>query len=93
MIIGLLEVSISIPDARSIKDKRAVLRSVKDRTQHRINVSVAEVGMQDEWRRAELAFVTVAATTEVVDKRLAEVRTQLSMDPSFVVMDFRMQIL
>ena len=44
MVIGLLSISVSIPEARSLKDKRTVLRRMTDRIMHRLNVSVAEVG-------------------------------------------------
>ena len=89
LVIGLLELDISIPDSRSLKDKRSVIRSVKDRTVHRMNVSVAEVGQQDVWKHAQLAFVTVAATRAVVDKRLSELSVILQGNPRYVVLDLR----
>lgn len=89
MIIGLLEASISIPEARSLKDKRSVLRSLKDRVRNHMNISVAEVGKQDVWKSAELAFVTIAATGQVVDKRLAEIQNLLRSTPRFVLLEVR----
>lgn len=83
MVIGLLEVKISIPEARSLKDKRSVLRGVKDRIVARMNVSVAEVGAQDYWQSAELAMVTVAATRDVVERRLSELQQFLRSDPRY----------
>ena len=59
MVIGLLIAKLSIPEARSLKDKRSVLRSAKDIIRNRINVSVAEVDDQDLWKSATLAFVSV----------------------------------
>jgi uncharacterized protein YlxP (DUF503 family) len=47
MVIGLVTATVSIPEAQSLKDKRSVLRSLKDRVAGRMNVSVAEVGKQD----------------------------------------------
>lgn len=89
MVIGLLQAAISIPESRSLKDKRAVLRSLKDRVKNNMNVSVAEVAQHDLWQSAELAFVTVAAKGDVVDKRLAEIRTLLSSGSRIVVLDVR----
>lgn len=85
MTIGLLSVSLSIPESRSLKDKRAILRSLKDRIMHRMNVSVAEVGKQDLWQSAEMAFVTVAAEKVVVDQRLAELSSIVRSNPRCVV--------
>ena len=93
MVIGLLTVSISIPEARSLKDKRQVIRSVKDRIMHNMNVSVGEVGKQDTWRFADLAFVTVAAQRDIVNKRLSAVQQALETDPRHVVLDIRMDLL
>ena len=85
MIIGLLEISFSIPEARSLKDKRSVIRSIRDRILNEVNVSVAEIGRQDEWRFCEMAFVTVAQQGEIVEKRLSSIQNKLSMNPMIVI--------
>jgi len=88
MVIGLLEAQLSIPESHSLKDKRHVLRSLKDRALNKWNVSVAEVDKQDLWQAAVLAFVTVAAEKYVVQKRLAEISEALRGDPRYVLIDF-----
>ncbi len=55
MHIVLLQTTISIPQVRSLKEKRRVIKSMKDRTVSQMNVSVAEVDQQEVWNRAELA--------------------------------------
>ena len=93
MVIGVLKASISIPDSKSLKDKRSVIRSLKDRVLNKMNVSVAEVGKQDLWQAAELAFVTVAATSEIVDKRLASLSTYLQTNPQYVLLNLESELL
>ena len=44
MVIGVLQLEIGVPDAMSLKDKRRVIKSIKDRIAHAHNVSIAEVG-------------------------------------------------
>ena len=88
MVIGLVEVHCSIPEAHSLKDKRQVLRSLKDRVMNSMNVSVAEVGRQDAHQFTELAFITISARAEVVDKRLAAVRDMISSNHRLVIMDW-----
>lgn len=83
MIIGVVTATIAIPAALSLKDKRSVLRSLKDRAVAKMNVSVAEVGSQDSWKSAELAFVTVAAESETVQKRISEIDDYLHSDPRY----------
>ncbi len=60
MPIGLLTLEIHIPDARSLKDKRQVVRSLKDRLRHQFNVAVAELDHQEVWQRALVGVVTLS---------------------------------
>ncbi|HJY34361.1 MAG TPA: DUF503 domain-containing protein [Vicinamibacterales bacterium] len=67
--MALLSIECHLPAARSLKDKRMVLQSVKGRLRS-LNVSVAEVEHQDLWQRAGIAVVTVAANEELAEKAL-----------------------
>ncbi len=69
MTIALLTVELYLPVSRSLKDKRMVLRRLKDRLRA-ANVSVAEVAHQDLWQRAGLAVVTVASDGGVAEQTL-----------------------
>ena len=60
MPIGLLTLEIHIPDARSLKDKRQVLRSLKDRLRANFNVAVAELEHQDLWQRSRVGVVSIS---------------------------------
>ena len=93
MVIGFLQASLSIPEARSLKDKRMVLRSLKDRARNKMNISVAEIDKQDKWQAAEIAFVTIAAEKKVVDKRLSEIADHLRSDPRYVLLDYFTQLM
>ncbi len=64
MPIGLLTLEIHIPDARSLKDKRQVLRSLKDRLRGQFNVAVAELDHQDLWQRALVGVVSLSGDEE-----------------------------
>ena len=59
MHVGVLTLELFIPHANSLKEKRRVVRRVKDRLKSRLNVAVAEVGNLDLWQRATLAVVAV----------------------------------
>ena len=76
MVIALLSVELHIPYAQSLKDKRMVLRSIKDRLK-KFNVAVAEVEHQDVWQRAGLGIVAISTTTEHVDRELAAVSDEI----------------
>ena len=84
MIVGLLTLELHIPHARSLKDKRMVLRSVKDRLR-KFNVAVAEVEHQDLWQRATLGVVAIADATDAVDRALAAVADEVErVEPGLI---------
>ena len=60
MPVGLLTLELHIPDAQSLKDKRQVLRSLKDRLRREFNVAVAELEHQDTWQRSVVGIVTIS---------------------------------
>jgi uncharacterized protein len=60
MPIGLLTLEIHIPDARSLKDKRQVLRGLKERLRARFNVAIAELDHQDTWQRSQVGIVSLS---------------------------------
>lgn len=70
LYIGVLEVELYLPEARSLKDRRRVARSLKDRAVNRYHVAAAEVGDADRPRRLTLAFTTVAGSHSTVQQTL-----------------------
>ena len=58
--VGVLTLELRIDHAQSLKDKRHVVKGLKDRLRSRHNVAVAEIDHQDLWQRALLAAVTVS---------------------------------
>lgn len=93
MIIGCVQFKISIPDANSLKDKRQVLKSLKDRMLNKMNVSVAEVDHQDVWKSCVLAVVTVAAEKHIVESRIAEVSEFIRSNPAINVLDMLVEVM
>ena len=87
MVIGALTVEIHIPDSGSLKDRRRVLRSLKDRYHSKFNVSVAQVDGEDLWQRATLAFCVVAADSRHADSVLASIREALAREHGIVLID------
>ena len=67
MIVGICKLDLQISGCRSLKDKRRVLRKIKDRTESRFKIVVAEVEHQDLWQRAGLGFAVVGNEHAVVE--------------------------
>ncbi|WP_457642189.1 DUF503 domain-containing protein [Persephonella sp.] len=73
MIIGSVVFELHIPYAGSLKEKRMVVRSVKEKLKSKFNVSVSEIGDQDKWQFAQVAVVTVASDKHQVEKVIQNV--------------------
>ncbi len=69
MIVALLSIEMYLPGAQSLKDKRMVLRRVKDRVR-KFNVAVSEVEHHDLWQRAGLGIVTISTDQAHADAEL-----------------------
>jgi len=72
--IGILQIELHIPAAQSLKQKRHVVRSLKDRLRAHFNLSVAEVDFHDKWQRAELAIVMVAGDKTYLESQFEHIQ-------------------
>lgn len=71
MVIGVISWELEIVGVQSLKQKRSVVKSLKDRLHDRFNVSVAETAHQDVWQRAELTACVVAGQKKLAEAVLA----------------------
>ena len=70
MFLGAARVELRIHGSQSLKEKRGVVRSIKQRVRNRFNLSVAEVGGQDRWQTAVLGVAAAGADAGVVRRVL-----------------------
>jgi uncharacterized protein YlxP (DUF503 family) len=73
MTVGIARLTLFIADSHSLKEKRMVVRRVKDRTRGKFNVAIAEVEDHDVWQRAVLGLAVVGNERRFVDSALDEV--------------------
>ena len=90
--IGLLTLHLHIQHAHSLKDKRQVVRSLKDHLRKRFNVSVAELDFQDHWQLSLIGVVTVSGSQSFARQVLESVEREasrlLAADLNSVEMEF-----
>jgi uncharacterized protein YlxP (DUF503 family) len=91
--VGLLRMTFHLPGARSLKDKRQIVRSFVDRVRGRMPVSVAEVGAQDLLQRAEIAVAVVSSSAVVCDEVMASVASMGSNVRDAVVVDTSTEVM
>lgn len=73
VIVGLLQLEVHLPKAQSLKDKRSVIKSLKDQLRGRFNVAVAEVEPSEKWQRATVGISTVGEDRAYVQGLLTQV--------------------
>ncbi len=73
MSVGLLTLEIHLPYSHSLKEKRAVLRKLRDRIRARFNVAVAELDQQDAWQHATLGVASVSNSRPLLESVLSAV--------------------
>lgn len=84
MVVGVCTIDLHLPGIGSLKGKRQILSSLKERIQGRFNVSIAEVDGNDLWQRAVLGIACVANdgryATQILDSVLNTVRANPSVE-------------
>ena len=75
--MGLLMVELYIPESHSLKTKRMVIKSIKDRLCRRFNVAVAETGYTELWQRAELSVVSVSSARRILESEFEAINREL----------------
>lgn len=93
MRIGVLRVHFQIPDAQSLKAKRMVMRSLKDRLRSTFNVSAAEIGSNDLWQTGEIGIATVGNDQRFVNSVLQNVENFIEEFGQISVLEVSLEIL
>ncbi|MGB5704233.1 MAG: DUF503 domain-containing protein [Polyangiales bacterium] len=87
MVVGVCQISLSLPGVTSLKAKRSIVRRVLDRTSNKFNVSAAEVGHQDVHRQAVLGFAVVSGDRRHANAMLDSIASFVEGAADAVVMD------
>lgn len=93
MVIGILNIDLSIPGNNSLKGKRQILRSLKDKIKGKFNVSVAEVGNKDLWQRANLGIAVVSDDRRQANRILSKVIELIELSNYTELVDYEMELL
>ncbi len=87
MIVACLRVRLHLPGCTSLKGKRFVLKSLKDRLRSKFNVALCEYGSRDKWQLTDLGVATVTTDTRGADRVLQAVINYIEKDGRTVLVD------
>jgi len=93
MVVGLCTVELFISESQSLKDKRQVLHSLKDRLRGKFNLSVAEVDGQDLWQKAVLGMACVANDGGHVNQVLEQALNVIKAMPAIEIVRTQRELL
>ena len=93
MVVASQTWELSLPGCSSLKEKRTVVRSLKDRLSHKFNVSVAEVDAQNLWQRCVIGIAYVSNETVMINKVFEKIRTLVLSYHSVELIDSTMELL
>jgi len=85
MMIGLLEIELFAEQFHSLKEKRRLLSSLKERLKHKFNIAVAESAYQELWQKAQLTVVTLGSDRSVLDGLFRQIE-------DFICLNYAVQI-
>jgi uncharacterized protein YlxP (DUF503 family) len=88
MVIGALRFKLAVFGATSLKDKRRVVKSLKDRIIHKFNASVAEIGSLDHRQQAEMGAVIVGNDGAFVESCLDKIVDYIRLDRGGSLVDY-----
>ena len=93
MVVGILQLRLMIREAQSLKDKRRIIKSLRDRIRNRFNVSVSEVDSLDLRQQAVLGIALATNDRVFADQVLAKVVDLVRATPGAVLVDYETEIL
>ena len=73
MVVGLGIITFRLHDCRSLKGKRKVVKAIINRIQNRFNVSIAEIGANDIYQRAEIGFALVGNSRPLINSKIDKI--------------------
>lgn len=93
MIIGILQMEILLPEARSLKDKRSKLNNMKNRVRKQFNAAIAELRHFNEFSRTVLGVVTINNERKIVDQLLGQIERFIEFQFGIIVVNRKVEII
>jgi hypothetical protein len=90
--VGSCKIELRIPGSDSLKAKRRVVKSLKERAQNRFNVAIAEVDRLDDWQRSTLGVACVGNDSRLVDATLSKVVNWIEASGDVLVVDYEIDL-
>uniref|UniRef100_A0A7V3RGU5 DUF503 domain-containing protein n=1 Tax=candidate division WOR-3 bacterium TaxID=2052148 RepID=A0A7V3RGU5_UNCW3 len=91
--IGVCDIDLHIENCHSLKERRSVLLSLKEKIKNRLNVAVCEFGDSELWQRSRLAIVTCSNTKNIVESTIRDALDFINNFPSVIVLNSESRVI
>ncbi len=93
MVLGTLSIKVVMRSSRSLKDKRRIIKSVKDRIRNKFNVSISETGSQDNLKCSEISVAMVGTDRQYVNSTLSSLINFFRYFPQIELIDYELDLI
>ncbi len=93
MVLGTLSIKVVMRSSHSLKDKRRIIKSLKDRIRNKFNVSISETGSQDIHKCAEICVAMVGTDRQYVNSTLSSLINFFRFFPQIELIDYELDLM
>lgn len=93
MQVGILKIYLEITNSRSLKDKRMVLKGLKDRIRRSFNVSISEISEQDKWQSSVLGISSISSDKQFIETMFNKIVDFIEKEKSVLILNAEIEIL
>jgi uncharacterized protein len=91
MVVGICRIELHIPESGSLKDKRQVIKGIKDKIRNKFNVSIAEIDNNDLWQRASLGVSVISNDRKFATQVLCLVVDKINQENGAVMLNHNIE--
>lgn len=92
MIVAVCQIALFLPECGSLKEKRAVLNSIKMKVRQKFNISIAEVDGHEKWQKTVLGLSLVTNERKLVDRNFEKIFDLIESDGRVQVLEHRVEL-
>lgn len=93
MVVGVLSIKVVMRQSRSLKDKRRIIKSLKDRIRNKFNASVAEIGMQNNRQSSVIGVSIIGSDRRYINGALSNIINILDFYPQAELVDYQVEFM
>lgn len=92
MLVGLCEIIFYLPESKSLKDKRNILSSIKAILRKNYNISIAEIGYKETWKKSLIVVCCIGDNRKLLDQILNNIIIDIEARSEIQIIDYRISI-